>query len=82
VVPVTAGRDLGWPYCDPDQDDNHPAGSLAGIPLVADAATNPGGNKLDCAALAPVQVGLATGPGLRHSACPVPSESSGRVLLP
>jgi hypothetical protein len=33
VVPVTAGRDLGWP-------------------------------------------------GLRHSACPVPSESSGRVLLP
>jgi len=58
VVPVTAGRDLGWPYCDPDQDDNHPAGSLAGVPLVPDAATNPGGNKLDCAALAPVEVGL------------------------
>ena len=58
VVPVTAGRDLGWPYCDPDQDDNHPAGSLAGIPLVPNAATNPGGSKLDCAALAPVEVGL------------------------
>ena len=26
VVPVTAARDLGWPYCDPDQDDSDPAG--------------------------------------------------------
>jgi glucose/arabinose dehydrogenase len=58
VVPVTAGRDLGWPYCDPDQDDSHPAGSLADVPLVPDAAANPGGGKLDCAALAPVEVGL------------------------
>jgi glucose/arabinose dehydrogenase len=58
VVPVMAGRDLGWPYCDPDQDDNHPAGSLAGIPLVANAATNPSGNRLNCAALAPIEVGL------------------------
>ena len=58
VVPVTAGRDLGWPYCDPDQDRSDPAGSLADVPLVPDAATNPGGNELDCAALAPVQVGL------------------------
>jgi glucose/arabinose dehydrogenase len=73
VVPVTAGRDLGWPYCDPDQDDNHPAGSLADVPLVPNAATNPGGKEvggkevggkelggkeLDCAALAAVEVGL------------------------
>lgn len=58
VVPVTAGRDLGWPYCDPDQDDNHPAGSLAGVPLVPNAVTNPGGTALDCAALPPVEVGL------------------------
>jgi glucose/arabinose dehydrogenase len=58
VVPVTAGRDLGWPYCDPDQDDSKPAGSLADVPLVPNAATNPGGNQLDCAALAPVEVGL------------------------
>lgn len=58
VVPVTAGRDLGWPYCDPDQDGNHPAGSLADIPLVPDAATNPGGTALDCAKLAPVEAGL------------------------
>jgi glucose/arabinose dehydrogenase len=58
VVPVTAGRDLGWPYCDPDQDDGHPAGSLADVPLVPNSVTNPGGNELDCSALAPVEVGL------------------------
>jgi glucose/arabinose dehydrogenase len=58
VVPVTAGRDLGWPYCNPDQDRSRPAGSLADVPFAADAVTNPGGRKLDCAALAPVQAGL------------------------
>jgi len=58
VVPVTAGRDLGWPYCDPDQDDNSPSGSLANVPLVANALTNPGGAELNCASLAPVAVGL------------------------
>jgi len=58
VVPVTAGRDLGWPYCDPDQDGSHPAGSLAGVPLVPDAVTNSGGKELNCAALAPIEVGL------------------------
>ena len=58
VVPVTAGRDLGWPYCDPDQDDSKPAGSLADVPLVANAVTNPGGRALDCTALAPIEVGL------------------------
>jgi glucose/arabinose dehydrogenase len=58
VVPVTAARDLGWPYCDPDQDDSHPAGSLADVPVVPNAATNPGGKEMDCAALAPVEVGL------------------------
>ena len=58
VVPVTSGRDLGWPYCNPDQDGNHPAGSLASVPLVPDAVTNPGGTKLDCSALAPIEVGL------------------------
>jgi glucose/arabinose dehydrogenase len=58
VVPVTAGRDLGWPYCDPDQDLNHPAGSLANVPFVPNAVTNPGGGALNCAALKPVEVGV------------------------
>ena len=58
VVPVTPGRDLGWPYCDPDQDESSPSESLADIPLVANAATNPTGAGLDCARLAPIEVGL------------------------
>jgi glucose/arabinose dehydrogenase len=58
VVPVTAGRDLGWPYCDPDQDKSSPAGSMANLPVVPNSVTNPGGSKLNCAALAPIQVGL------------------------
>ncbi|HEY2520787.1 MAG TPA: hypothetical protein VGJ19_11785 [Streptosporangiaceae bacterium] len=58
VVPVTAGRDLGWPYCNPDQDLNHPAGSMVNLPFIADAATNPGATHLNCGALPRVQVGL------------------------
>lgn len=58
VLPVTQGRDLGWPYCNPDQDLNHPTGSLANVPFVADAPTNPGGQHLDCAKLSELQVGL------------------------
>jgi glucose/arabinose dehydrogenase len=58
VVPVVPGRDLGWPYCNPDQDENRPPGSLADIPLVPDSVTNPDGTHLDCAALPPIEVGL------------------------
>jgi glucose/arabinose dehydrogenase len=58
VVPVVAGRNLGWPYCNPDQDENHPAGSLQNIPFVADAVTNPGGKHLKCGKLARLNVGL------------------------
>ena len=59
VVPVVAGRNLGWPYCDPDQDENKPRGSLASIPLVANALTNRGSVKMHCARLRPINVGLA-----------------------
>ena len=58
VAPVTAGRDLGWPYCNPDQDLGSPAGSMADVPFVADAVTNPGDDHLNCSALPAVQVGL------------------------
>jgi glucose/arabinose dehydrogenase len=58
VVPVTQGRDLGWPYCNPDTDLNTPAGSEANVPFVADALTNEGGTAFDCASLPRVQVGL------------------------
>jgi glucose/arabinose dehydrogenase len=58
VASITQGRDLGWPYCNPDQDESTPAGSMIHVPLVADAVTNPNGTALDCASLAPVEVGL------------------------
>jgi glucose/arabinose dehydrogenase len=58
VVPVVAGRNLGWPYCNPDQDENHPRGSLASIPFVADALSNPGGRHLNCAGLPRLNIGL------------------------
>ena len=58
VVPVTPGRDLGWPLCNPEQGKNTPPGSLADVPLVPDSVTNPGGKALDCAKLAPIEVGI------------------------
>lgn len=58
VVPVTQGRDLGWPLCNPEQGKNTPPGSLADVPLVPDAVTNPTGKALDCAKLPPIEVGL------------------------
>ena len=56
---LTPGRDLGWPYCNPDPDVSPGVPSSAvdpsDPPFVADAATNPDGRTLDCAALPPVE---------------------------
>ncbi|MBS1893402.1 MAG: gluconolaconase [Actinobacteria bacterium] len=58
VAPVTQGRDLGWPLCNPEQGQNTPPGSLADVPLIPDSVTNPGGKALDCSKLAPIEVGI------------------------
>jgi glucose/arabinose dehydrogenase len=58
VAPVTQGRDLGWPLCNPEQGKSTPKGSLANVPLIPDSVTNPGGKALDCSKLEPIQVGL------------------------
>jgi glucose/arabinose dehydrogenase len=58
VAPVTQGRDLGWPLCNPEQGKNTPPGSLADVPLIPDSVTNPGGKALDCSTLAPIEVGI------------------------
>ena len=58
VAQVKQGRDLGWPLCDPEQGASTPPGSLADVPLIADAENNPDGTALDCAALPPIEVGL------------------------
>jgi glucose/arabinose dehydrogenase len=76
---LTRGRDLGWPYCNPDPDlrpgEKDSPLSYTGRPFVRDLETNPDGTKLDCAGLPPVEQGMgahsaplglsfATAPGL------------------
>jgi glucose/arabinose dehydrogenase len=45
---LTSGRDLGWPYCNPDGDGAAP-------PFVRDVQTNRDGSKLNCAVLPRVE---------------------------
>ncbi len=58
VVPVSEGRDLGWPLCNPEQGKSTPPGSFADVPLIPDAENNPTGSALDCSKLEPIQVGI------------------------
>jgi glucose/arabinose dehydrogenase len=53
VVPVTVGRDLGWPYCNPAVTP-----TMTHLPLIPDALNDPGGNHLKCSQLSPIQAGL------------------------
>jgi glucose/arabinose dehydrogenase len=48
VARLTAGRELGWPFC-------HPVGGPADAPLIRDVQTNPDGRALDCTALPPIE---------------------------
>jgi glucose/arabinose dehydrogenase len=45
---LTAGRELGWPYCNPD-------GGPADLPFIRDMSTNADGSRMDCAALPRVE---------------------------
>jgi glucose/arabinose dehydrogenase len=62
LAKLTPGRDLGWPYCnpDPDADPGSPTSTLTytNRPYVRDVQTNADGSKLDCGALPPVEQGL------------------------
>jgi len=62
LAKLTAGRDLGWPYCNPDPDVHS---GMAGTtfeytnpPFVNDVQTNSGGTKLDCASLPRIEQGI------------------------
>lgn len=62
VAKLFPGRDLGWPYCNPDPDVRQ---GQAGTPLdysdrpfLRDVETNADGAKLDCAALPRIEQGL------------------------
>jgi glucose/arabinose dehydrogenase len=52
IAKLTPGRELGWPYCNPD-------GGPANLPLIRDVQTNADGSKLDCAALPPIEQSMA-----------------------
>ncbi len=45
---LTPGRELGWPYCNPD-------GGPANLPFIRDMSTNKDGSQLDCKTLPPVE---------------------------
>ncbi|MFG1934799.1 PQQ-dependent sugar dehydrogenase [Mycobacterium sp. NPDC048908] len=51
VARLTPGRELGWPYCNPD-------GGPTNLPLIRDIQTNADGTRLDCAALPPIEASL------------------------
>jgi glucose/arabinose dehydrogenase len=59
---LTQGRDLGWPYCNPNPDvdpgKKGTAFDYSDRPFVRDAQLNANGSKLNCAALAPLEQGL------------------------
>jgi len=62
LAKLTQGRDLGWPYCNPDPDvkpgETDSPLSYTNRPFVNDDELNPDGSKLDCAALAPAEQGM------------------------
>ena len=62
VAKLTPGRNLGWPFCNPDPDvrAGDPDTPLVydNRPFVRDAQTNADGSKLDCSKLAPIEQGL------------------------
>ncbi|WP_375387269.1 PQQ-dependent sugar dehydrogenase [uncultured Amnibacterium sp.] len=62
VARLTEGRDLGWPYCNPDPDVEPGVSGTAldfsDRSFVRDQELNADGSKLDCGALQPVEQGL------------------------
>ncbi|MCY1145411.1 gluconolaconase [Actinoplanes sp. Pm04-4] len=62
LAKLTEGRDLGWPYCNPDPDvqpgqEDSPL-SYTDRPFVRDYDTNRDGSKLDCSKLPKVEQGM------------------------
>jgi glucose/arabinose dehydrogenase len=59
IARLTPGRDLGWPYCNPDPDVEPGIAGTAfdytAPPYVEDLDTNPRGENFDCATLAPAE---------------------------
>ena len=59
LAALTPGRDLGWPFCNPEPD-TQPGAPLsplkkADLDYTRDVETNADGSKLDCSRLAPIE---------------------------
>ena len=77
VAKLTPGRELGWPYCNPD-------GGPANLALIRDVQTNPDGHQLDCSALPPIEQSLGAhsaplGLGFVDGALPAPYDRGALV---
>jgi glucose/arabinose dehydrogenase len=77
VARLTPGRELGWPYCNPD-------GGPANLPFIRDVQTNADGDRLDCASLPPVEQSLGAhaaplGMSFTQNALPAPYASGALV---
>ncbi len=59
LAALTPGRDLGWPFCNPEPDTRPgaPTSPLkkADLDYTRDVETNADGSKLDCSRLAPIE---------------------------
>jgi glucose/arabinose dehydrogenase len=62
VARLTPGRNLGWPFCNPDPDLRPgragSSTSYANMPFDSDPQVNPGGRRLRCAKLPRIQRGI------------------------
>ena len=84
---LTKGRDLGWPYCNPDPDVSPglptTAYDFSDAPFRRDVTLNADGARLDCAGLAPVEQGLPahSAPlGLSFTRSALPGVGSGALV--
>ena len=87
LAKLTQGRDLGWPYCNPnpDVDNGVKATDLdySDRGFVRDAQLNPTGSKLDCGALPALEQGLPahSAPlGLAFTRTELPGIGSGALV--
>jgi glucose/arabinose dehydrogenase len=62
IAKLTPGRNLGWPYCNPDPDVHLGVDGTrfryTHLRFDRDAQTNPSGRALNCSGLTPLNVGL------------------------
>ena len=85
LAALTPGRDLGWPYCNPEPDTQPgaPRSPLkkADLDYTRDVETNADGAKLDCSTLAPIEqtFGAHSAP-LGLTFAPVPGMGEGAVV--